>query len=753
MTKPPLISVILPAYNGAKTIRKTIESVLDQTYANLELIVVDDGSKDETREYLAEITDPRVRIYTYNNVGMAANRNRGIDLVRGEYIAFIDQDDLWLPDKLRLQLQALERNPEAALSYTWIDRIDEEDNVLKPATREAESGDILAKMLLSDFLITCSCPLIRKTAMDQVGGYFDEEMPPADDWDLWLRLARLFPFESVPSVQVLYRVSANSASYNLERMERASIRVHTLHFDQAPTHLQYLRKDNLANIYRYLVVQALKGHPGRIRGLKAIRYLVKAVRSDPPLVKKHAFGRALLGAILMSILPAGLTRALFSRFQYFFDADSLQLHSRYAPETAPQPIGRPLSWRRNSGWNHVKPPIKVLDLDVNDLPQSIKMEEKYQSAMALIRLNGQARGQALLPDFFYQTNRAELLDGLVKAAGWPFWQQWLYNYLDWEPRAVTDNKTITATVAVCTRNRPQELESCLDGIMRLPDDGQEILVVDNCPKNSETRLLVERYQRCRYILEEKPGLSVARNRALLSARGEVVVFIDEDAVPDPDWLRRLLPNMNDPHVMCVTGPALPLELETETQMWFERYSGFGRGFQRKELTRESIAPSSAGQIGAGVNMALRRNIIDRLGMFDERIGGGTRTHSGEDLDMFSRILTSGYRIVYEPSAFVWHLHRQTRKKLSKVLYGYGVGTYAFWTHRLLKDHEMMVFRNAAGWLLRWQLPALYSSLWQKPGSLPVGIVLAQLLGCFTGPWAYLLSRIIPANRGEEKKHG
>lgn len=751
-TQHPLISVILPAYNGAKTIRKTIDSVLTQTFTNLELIVVDDGSTDQTLEYLSEISDPRVRIFAYENVGMAANRNRGIDLVRGEYIAFIDQDDLWLPDKLTLQLQALKRNPQAALSYTWIDRIDEQDNRLKEATREAESGDILAKMLLSNFLITCSCPLIRQKALEQVGGYFDVEMPPADDWDLWLRLAQKFPFESVPSVQVLYRVSANSASYDLEKMSRASIQVHNRAFDQAPAHLQYLRKDNLANLYRYLVVQALKGNPNPKRGIKAIGYLIKAVRIDHPLIKTRAFARVLISAFLMIFLPPPWTRKLFSKYYYFFDADTLQYHSRFLPDTAPMPLNNKPGWQKKSSWRRVKSPVYVLDLDLKNLPASLDIPKGYHSAIALVRLNGKPVGQALLPEILNQTNRAELEDGLIKSSGWPFWRRYMLGHLDWD-EVNPCSKPAKATIAVCTHNRKDDLKRCLDGIMRLPDDGQEVLVVDNCPEIPETRQLVESYPGIRYIREENHGLCIARNRALESAQGDIVAFIDEDAVPDTQWLRRVVLNMNDPMVMCVTGPALPLELETDAQIWFERYSGFGRGFIRKEYCRDNTAPSSASLFGAGVNMALRREVINRLGPFNERLDGGTPAHSAGDLEMFSRIITSGYRLIYDPLALVWHRHRRSEKRLRRVLYGYAVGTYAFWTHRLFKDRELMVFNNAAGWLFRWQIPALLSSLRREPGSLPISMILAQLYGCFIGPWVYLLSHTKPVHRRKNTDNG
>ncbi|MCF3623160.1 glycosyltransferase family 2 protein, partial [Planktothrix agardhii] len=117
----PKISVIIPVYNGEKTIQKTIESVLQQTWQDFELIVINDGSQDATLEILSSIQDPRLRILSYSNAGLASSRNRGITEATGEYISFLDADDLWTPDKLEAQFQALEEHPEAAVAYSWTD--------------------------------------------------------------------------------------------------------------------------------------------------------------------------------------------------------------------------------------------------------------------------------------------------------------------------------------------------------------------------------------------------------------------------------------------------------------------------------------------------------------------------------------------------------------------------------------------------------------------------------------------------------
>jgi hypothetical protein len=186
----------------------------------------------------------------------------------------------------------------------------------------------------------------------------------------------------------------------------------------------------------------------------------------------------------------------------------------------------------------------ILDLEFSELLPEITLEERYSKALILIRLDGKPLGQALLPVVGGRIGGEELRETLRNAGGDPLWKSWLYDILEWDERGPLDAMPL-ATVAVCTRDRPSDLRRCLDALMWLPDDGQEYVVIDNCPATDATKELIKNYPKVRYVREDVPGSSAARNRALREAKHEFVAFTDDDAAPDPNWLRSLLRNFRE----------------------------------------------------------------------------------------------------------------------------------------------------------------------------------------------------------------
>lgn len=370
-------------------------------------------------------------------------------------------------------------------------------------------------------------------------------------------------------------------------------------------------------------------------------------------------------------------------------------------------------------------PTLILDLELEGPLAPVEPPAGYDELLLILRRHGRPVAQRYLPARSLDTPHLEALRAALGGAP--------------EPSPPPPSLAHPTTVAICTRDRPDDLTRALAALAALPDDGPELLVVDSASRLDTTRRVVAGFPAVRYLRVDRPGLDVARNVALNAARGEIVAFLDDDAIPERDWLRALVHPFDDPAVACVTGLTLPLELESRAQRWFERYSSFNRGFERVVFDRERLDPLAAGRVGAGANMALRRALVP-AGGFDEALDAGTATHSGGDTELFSRLLAAGHRIVYEPAAVARHRHRREWGALRRVIYGYGVGVYAFWSRRLLVEREWRVLPLAATWLLRYQLPALARSLLRRPGSTPPDLLLAELAGCARGPWAYLSSR-------------
>ncbi len=328
-----LISVIIPAYNAGKTIKATIESVLNQTFSDFEIIIINDGSTDSTLEIIEHIPDHRIKVLSYPNSGPQKSRNRGISEASGEYLAFLDADDIWTPDKLESQLNALVENPEAAVAYSWTNWVNETGEVWRRGTYISAAGNVYEQLLLIDFVGSGSNPLIRRQALASVGD-FDESLVGGQDWDMWLRLAALYPFAVVPLPQILYRKSpdSNSWSNNVERQEIGFNRVIEKALFQAPESIQQRKKDIIANRYKCLVVDALERPSGQRRALTAARFLWTAIKNDPSLIRAKVLVKVVLRIAIMALLPPQKAQELLTKLGKLSDIQAfygyLQLEPR-----------------------------------------------------------------------------------------------------------------------------------------------------------------------------------------------------------------------------------------------------------------------------------------------------------------------------------------------------------------------------------------------------------------------------------------
>ena len=320
----PLVSVIIAAYNAEDTIAQTIFSVLNQSFKDLEVIVIDDGSKDNTSARVLEIDDNRVKFFPYENGGVAKARNRGITHASGEYLAFLDHDDLWTPDKIEAQVSALQKFPDAGIAYSWtINMYSEEKPIrftkLSPVNFE---GDVYPQLLLSNFVGSGSNILARATAIKSIGG-FDPTPISNEDWDFYLRLAAKWSFVVVPQYQIIYRHTSNSMSSQVQRLEKGGVILLDKVYQSVPQNLQHLKQQSLCNHYLYCSILYIESYANsqvadcRQNLREAYRTLRMAIHFCPQALIKKAGLIQVLKLLSASILTPKLLKRLKRAKQYF----------------------------------------------------------------------------------------------------------------------------------------------------------------------------------------------------------------------------------------------------------------------------------------------------------------------------------------------------------------------------------------------------------------------------------------------------
>lgn len=223
-----LVTIVIPAYNAEKTLHETLLTARAQSYGNLEILVIDDGSQDNTAR-IAEshaAQDMRIRLIRQDNAGVAAARNRGIKEAKGEYIATLDADDLWHPEKIALQRAAFFRSGRPiGLVYTWSAYIDEDNTILSTRRKPLHEGDVLTALCLSNFVNNGSAPMMLKKALLEIGG-FDSGLRAAhaqgcEDYQTYFRIAEHYNFAVVPQHLTGYRQYSNSMSGDVLQMLRS----------------------------------------------------------------------------------------------------------------------------------------------------------------------------------------------------------------------------------------------------------------------------------------------------------------------------------------------------------------------------------------------------------------------------------------------------------------------------------------------------------------------------------------------------
>ena len=273
-----LVSVVVANYNMGKYLPMAVDSILNQTYKNVEVHVVDDGSTDDSKEVMQRYADVRNVFYHYQeNQGQAKAKNKGIHSANGDFIAFLDADDTWSHDKLEKQLPVFETDSEIGVVYTNYKLTDKQGELMDTPSRHYYTGYISNQLFIDNF-VTGMTSVIRRGCLDKVG-IFDEELPMGIDYDLWLRLSAYYKFMFLDEVTYFYRQWEGQMSHKHRKRFKCAVKIMSKFEYQ---HQDKLDKNVANEAWAHLLVsQAYKHFIIENDRQGALKYFLQALKRKP----------------------------------------------------------------------------------------------------------------------------------------------------------------------------------------------------------------------------------------------------------------------------------------------------------------------------------------------------------------------------------------------------------------------------------------------------------------------------------------
>jgi len=247
----PKVSVIIPAYNAMRFLPEALDSVLNQTFTDFEVLIINDGSTDSIVEWASTIQDSRVSLISQSNKGLSGARNTGINKSTGTYLAFLDADDVWEPTKLEKQVQAFESSPELGVVDTFAAMVDEKNNHLYVAGYRYPEGNVLRKAIEESVVMCGSSPMVHRKCFE-TAGLFDESLRAAEDWNMWARIALHYPFKAIEEPLTRYRQHPSSMSKDWNLINSEMTKAIDKVFDLVPSHLKWVKRRTYARKSLYV---------------------------------------------------------------------------------------------------------------------------------------------------------------------------------------------------------------------------------------------------------------------------------------------------------------------------------------------------------------------------------------------------------------------------------------------------------------------------------------------------------------------
>lgn len=275
----PTVSVIIPTHDRCEHLRSAIASVLTQTFQDFEITVVDDGSQDHPREVVTAFSDGRIRYVRHEtNKGVATARNTGISNSTGDYIAFLDDDDQWLPQKLTTQMDLMQRSPATIGGvYTGYFRVQYPSGKIIDQITPVKRGNVVDELCCNNCIGTASTVLLRRECFARAG-WFDESMYYGEEYDMWIRIAKEFDFECISEPLVKYSIHASKLSTNSEI-------VMTGLETELAKHKHYFARNRRSYSRRFLNLGVLYCHKGNIK--KGREAFLRAIELYPFEIRQY----------------------------------------------------------------------------------------------------------------------------------------------------------------------------------------------------------------------------------------------------------------------------------------------------------------------------------------------------------------------------------------------------------------------------------------------------------------------------------
>lgn len=252
----PKVSIIIPAYNSLTYLPTAINSVFRQTFQDFELVIIDDGSSDKTADWVSCLTESQIKLISQDNQGASTARNIGIANSEGEYIAFLDADDLWRPSKLTKQVERLDNLPQVGLVHCWTEFTNAQGDKTGKVMTSYGEGTVWKEMVLYNLLRCGSTPMIRRTCFESLG-VFDTALKYAEDWDMWIRIASQYEFSIINEPLVFYREHEDNKSKNYEGQLESFCKIIDKAIDSRSENLRSLQRRAYGRAHLHAAWRAL----------------------------------------------------------------------------------------------------------------------------------------------------------------------------------------------------------------------------------------------------------------------------------------------------------------------------------------------------------------------------------------------------------------------------------------------------------------------------------------------------------------